>query len=328
MGGRPIGILQQNAPVAGLSAAAAAAKSAGYCSGVAIDWIRRVLIPKIKNGESIFKATYGPGKELRHAERHADAWSNLSPAKQREYLVAATAAFQNRANAAEAELGTRLSDAQDLLEGQLAKIRVIDKPDDIKAQLRTRVHADYQSKKVELEELLTQLEARMSSWGESPAIKKLWLEYARAMDGYLKTERTGRGKKTGPARGFERLMVIKFEEIRFYNDVEDFLDLFIGDNEFTTNRAVFSTFSPPGSTGHTVAFKHQNTGTYLFMDPNFGIFEYALADELKRAVAWLLVSAYPVFGDRSFVGQIRGTYTIFQGKEAPVPSVTQAGLTR
>ena len=73
--------------------------------------------------------------------------------------------------------------------------------------------------------------------------------------------------------------------------------------------------------GHAVAIHHLGSGKYHFFDPNFGVYEYQLAN-LQKAIVFLFMEGYPTMGTKESSdsklyqdtnGNIRGEYVIYRG---------------
>ena len=170
------------------------------------------------------------------------------------------------------------------------------------------------------------------AWNRSPTMQKIWWGFSQALDKRLKEDRDARGKQGGPKRGFSRLHITASQNAKdFSGGVDQFVREVLNEPAFETNCAAQVIVAPPGgANGHAVAMMRLNTSNYLFFEPNFGTYRFLLKPELLAAVVFLFRDGYPRIegqGNDAHAyqvnGHVSGRYTIFQGRENPVPGPEQ-----
>ena len=303
--------------------------AAGYCEGVSLDWIRRALLPRVPTDGSASRPRLNfSGDKPERDLRHADAQSKLQdPRNQAQYKAGWDQAFRQRYNqlawsdAFEAKYRTAGARIQSSNLTQAEKNRRLEQLGEREAEEQDSL-VDQQNAVVEAQR----------AWNNSPTMKKIWWGYSQALDRRLQQEREAKGKQGGPSRGFSRLQIVAAQNARdFAGGVNEFVRTALMDPAFQTNRAAQLVISPPGgANGHAVAILRNNASLFVFFEPNFGTYIFPRASQLLAAMVFLFRDGYPRIEGQGHDahayqvnGRASGRYTIFQGRETPVPGPDQ-----
>ena len=138
-----------------------------------------------------------------------------------------------------------------------------------------------------------------------------WRAFTSAMDRGVTAKREAAGKVGGAVRPFSLIEVATASAPQHYVSPGDLADAIIGDAGFTVSRgSVFGMDirTPTENTGHAVAAYRSGQGQYLFMDPNYGVFNTTPAG-LRASVQYLFGTAYQ---DNGWRVPGDGNYAIFQ----------------
>ena len=250
----------------------------GYCEGLTLDWIRRVLLPK-ETPKVTFEGTK-PERDLRHAKVQAE--------------------FQDK---------TKQAAHMDNWDTELRRQYAAATSDEERAILRKA----------------------NDEWCEKSTVQSMWWSFSKTLDADIAEQRLEAGKAGGPNRGFSRLDVVAGNNPTLYTaGIWEFVTKVLTDSEFKTNRAAQLVLSQPSSGGsHAIAIWRMNTSIFILFDPNLGTYGFRLASELRAALEYIFKTAYPNMegaGDAHIYevgGQIRGRFSIFEGRATPVPGPDQ-----
>jgi hypothetical protein len=283
------------------SAYVRSAVEGGFCGGVCMDWIRRVLLSH--------KTTYTGDKSYRE-ERAALAQLHLSTAKTAEFNATMKAGFDERKVPFEEStnlLGPHALRLMDLIGAGRATDEDAEKLNRIMSVINTNTTG------------INQITEAFQRWASNPLMSRYWKTFAKEMNHVMEYDRDKRHK--GPSRrGFDKLRVMITIDDRIFHD--GVLGLM---NEVTgalgTNQAAHLGIYAPEGEGHGIALFRQNTSTTTFFDPNFGTYEFRTLAKLKDAVSWLFSTGYPsldVVETRDahiyeVNGEVRGQYMVFAG---------------
>lgn len=324
------------------------AVSGGYCAGVALDWIRRALL----GGKASFKDVEGRLEMMTFSgpmpeedgdiyrariqdERAAEAWVKQSKPATEKILGKQQSILERKAVEHRAAMTAGLDSAFEKYKAVLAKIDSgkfdAMKKDLLRKQAREvylRADASHRSKHdKEIKKMNTVI--------GMPEMQRIWGDYSKLMDEWVKAERLAEGKVGGSKRPFSNLKIVRAQELKTWTSgVSELIDALLSDPAFRANRAAYLGVNPPsGGSGHAIAIHRLNTGgRYHVFDPNYGVYELT-APKLREVVLYLFRTVYPYSGGPGsdhhafeVAGQVKGRYTIFEGKIAPAPSVAFARL--
>jgi Yersinia/Haemophilus virulence surface antigen len=333
--GTRIGDYDQMEQVGHLEAPLGAAVSKGFCSGVALDWIRRALLGRKADPGARKTNPELMAKKPRHLARAATARILLTSDRAQGFV---NAGLTTRKEETEAQNQRATADAQILMDLNFDKYqRALDEINnqgrrgDINQQaaeeraeeagrLFDQVEAEIQGN---LKVRLGRNDASLVTYQDRSQVDRLWEHFARSMDEHLVTDRRKRGKGGPSERPFSDLRIVKSVDTREWEGVGQLCDLLV--NDVAPNCAAYVSLRPALGTGdgHGVAILRTNAGVYQLFEPNLGAYEFQSAKSLSDALKFL----FREVNNFEFKGRLKAAYTIFQGREAPVPGVKALVLT-
>ena len=264
----------------------------GFCTGVCVDWARRVL----GGGRAAFTA-----KSQR-----------VNPQTNRQATI-------------QVNLKSRIKKANDVNEvrNQLVPVYNSQLNQDtvlIPAQLQTEllkyltftVKSDRRYVRSSVGQWLTLLSEIRDEYDRTTPVG--WTAFAQLMDGAHKQNREQqlRGDSN---RKFSSIKILKSENEVNGQNVMGKIDYMLLLNEFdpvTVMLMGFDLIHNGTATGHAVAAYQLNNGTYQFLDPNYGIFAYAQGG-LRTALYYLFTNHFgtPIYGEDGDVVTGGADYILF-----------------
>lgn len=301
----------------------------GYCEGVCIDWIRRV----VQGGHSTFLVALKDkhtnkdrsGEEIKTREaqqtrRGAQAWVTRYKAPKDNFFAADQkkyddifAAVKKAKDDAYKEYGKLFDECEKVL---------WDYNHATTAQQQTLIEPKYhQAEKaaddanLKWKDLQTQAENLVSSRNaevKKHELDRFWSTYAKLMDDFVAKERQLQ-KRDPSGRTFSSLKIVSSVPLVEHGSAANGVRALLDDKEFLPSRAACLGFgSYKEKSGHAIAIQRLNTGTnYHLLDPNLGTFEFN-RDNLINAVALLFTSYYEGYTSNSASnGKTKTDYCIF-----------------
>ena len=242
----------------------------GFCKGVCLDWARRVL----QGGDPSFEK---PGQRI----------EGDHPSLRRQTLRQAT--IQLRAGSKKLVGTTRAqrryntcSDLIDIYNRNLSRSTVA-----LPADLVTRVTEFFTFTDRPAEYAMTRVDDwinRLNVPEAGPASDIEWRAFAQSMDNYC----TQTNKAS--SRPFTGIRILASTNRDPYASAETAIDTMLGLHQFAAGTVMIAGFGlrlhNGTNSGHAVAMHKLNTGKFMFLDPNYGVFEYTQAN-LKKALMYL-----------------------------------------
>ena len=261
--------------------------SDGFCSGACMDWLQLVL-----QGGNANSLPDDIGAAVAHfaAARQKDFYD-----ERKKQLKKVDADDSEAAKETIAKLNASVIAREKA--GLLTDTDIAQYKEAVEETNRRR-----QEKKLKIEGYLT----------TESLYSQFWADFAKVMDEKLKSNKyknltiahTSSNRIYGP-NGTARVTVEVTDEQRLKAGCGAMLGL----------------FPVSAADGHAVAILHLNSGKYHFFDPNFGVYEYDLAN-VRRAILFLYLKGYPGMNSQSLRdckqyedndGNIRGEYVIYRG---------------
>jgi hypothetical protein len=273
----------------------------GFCKGVCVDWARRVLQGGHPSFEKpgITRAEGDTTALRRQTLRQATIQLNVGSKR----LVASTR--EERRVAVHRQL-------RDIYNSNLSRRTVPIPPELITAVTEfftfTDRPAEYDMTRVS--NWLDRL--RTPAPGGSNEVS--WQAFARLMDEDRRSNRP-----------FQGIRIIASTPREPYGSAQAAINALLAVGDFTAGRVMIAGFGlrlQNGSdSGHAVAMHKLNTGKFMFLDPNYGLFEYT-ESSLKRALMYLFgaartwqsggpTAARPIYGEDGDTVTNAASYMIF-----------------
>ncbi|WP_076997710.1 YopT-type cysteine protease domain-containing protein [Variovorax sp. KK3] len=289
---------------------AGVAMAQGYCHGICLDWVRRVL----QGG----RASYGPNParqadegydfaQRRHdqANRQGNAWDQF-------YAIRTDVRRVNDSNydTARAAYEAEFNKLRDLLavlvpyynsNRQLGNSRELPLSDSLSTRLRSYYTWTGSANSVQvgtLLQLINGLQAKQGALqapqrtGAAAQGRQTWDRFTARMDDLYPKGRTFANVDLvhlDPTTGFNTLAAaIASVTDPALNTYGNNMAMVIGIDMTTTT----------GPSGHAVAMHWTANNNHVFMDPNYGMFEFASLDQgncVRSALQYLFGTVYPAF---------------------------------
>ncbi len=298
-------------------AAGATPVDQGFCAGFCLDWVRKVIL----GGAN----TYQPKAHKTEDQK----WDT----EQRQTLRAATvhvtkvahrtADNQNYNNAAHAynELNDLITWAVSAYNGTQATSLILP-PSGLQQLRQYFVLASATVTRAQFLNMINDLKARRTQDGtelqnRADELSRMvdfpvsWRAFLDAMDAYVTQRRALEGKVGGASRPFNALEVTTASPARNYANPGLLANAIVNDPGMANNRgSVFGMdiIVNGSASGHAVAAVQSMAGRFLFMDPNYGIFNVNTLG-MRNAVQYLFGTVYTQDG---WVVPGGGNYAIFQ----------------
>jgi hypothetical protein len=252
--------------------------SNGYCAGVALDWIRRVLLggrdSYDKNANKARTEQQQQSRTMDSVERMGRAWAGTSGGKGARELT-----FVSSSTSSQSKLVAELQ--QMLTRG--GPTSTVEPEDSTRAAFQ-KFYATYDSGSGKSSDqywskpLINEMIADVSG-GTGLSTERNWAEYAPFLDTIYSQQRTQRGK--AGKRAFTGIEVESTSPAQTYAAGTWAPKL----REMLKNdRGVLLGASDAiGGTGHAVAI-HTPSGSYQLFDPNFGVYTCGTVEKLTTFV--------------------------------------------
>jgi len=300
--GSKVGEFRQQHALSRLSTDLSAAVAGGFCTGVCVDWARRVLLADAaKQQQKSLFTNKGAERQAYQAERQAN-------------FQTAVKGFTNFRN--------DVVDVQEDLADAFNPHAAAGSPVPISPKLQTalqkyikftpRADRTYTCASVDnWLKLLKQLMDR-NDYKTSPG----WAALVGVMDGYDVNQRKLQSR-TASKRPFSHIKIRDSAPDKQYLFVKDALKELIADIAWFVPASVlmlkFGLMNKGKSAAHTVAVHRVDNSVYRFLDPNYGVFEYNLINLIK-AFAYLFstLDGGPVYGQGGDKVTGRVGYILFE----------------
>jgi hypothetical protein len=127
-----------------------------------------------------------------------------------------------------------------------------------------------------------------------------WRAFAQMLDNWHLEQRQNEERDQSSKR-FSQIRIVASTDRRDYGGIRAGLNQLLQLDGFTSGRVLLLGFGLNVNgrvSGHAVAAFRQNQGTYIFFDPNFGVFRYSLQGVFS-ALQYLFGTAYgvPIYGE-------------------------------
>ena len=261
----------------------------GFCEGVCIDWIRRVL----QEG----RVAFSDMRAQSQTRRQAAVWSALQPRYAIIALSDRVKAVYNQQLGKDVTLPPDLE--EDLVEYYMKK----------KIEFKCRPGRVYP--RTLIENLYKDLDTRADS--EHHTTTAGWAAFAHRLDDFHRKQREKmqqEAMKNAPMKGASRKPFIHIkiidsaEETIYGSSVRVAIEKLLKLNGFQPKTALllgFVLIHNGGKTGHAVAVFRPNDLNYVLFDPNVGVFRYKTQGEVVKALKYLF---YADFKDGDFKGSV------------------------
>ena len=281
----------------------------GYCEGVTFDWIRRALLPKVKeDGSASPKIVFvgnKPDRDLRHAKaqidfetkqvEHQDSWED-------EVLK------QHHSLNWYRELDQEFAGYADPIER--SDLSRTEKDRKLERQAETRAGGPERSRN---KEPYSPKPSRDGVTGR--LFQKTWWAYAKALDKVIEEQRKTAAKRAVPVVDSAVSMSSRVKSKIYSGGIGEFVTNVLKDPYFRTNCAAQMVISRrSGASGYAIAIFRLNTSVYILFDPNVCTYAFTLPSALRSAIVYLFTIAYPNMeggGDAHVYevdGQIKGRF--------------------
>jgi len=255
----------------------------GYCSGVVLDWARRVL-QSDPNRDPKYLSYSTPKAEARstatvqrmalaydgHASTYVSGETNKPKALTLLRQLKARAIVNDYPEYGEGVLVT-LDDVK-----LLQKFWEIPAPETVFAKFDCRYKEAGTLTHKRIDFLINDL-----TQTEDPQLKgrssqgRQWESFAGQLDTRLSEQRMARGGQNAPKKLFSNLKVVSSEPAKNYDDAGEWSHKLMNYG-FQNNCCTIIAFSPSdGGTGHAVAVHQKAADEFIFFDPNYGAFRYS-----------------------------------------------------
>lgn len=320
--GSRIGDYDQMDQVGKLDVGLRTSVSKGFCSGVALDWIRRALLGRKTDPVLL---TMKP----RHRVRAATARVLLTSDRSQGFM---DAQWETQKKATKADNERVDLEAQVLLDQNEARFDAAIDAINALGQKRAIDQTEAEERFREAERLRNQVEAEikanlaasqerhnagLSSYKSRSQVDRLWAHFAQTMDEHIRAGREQRAKAGPSPRPFSDLRIVKSVDTQEFAGTGKLCKILLA--ALPTNCAAYVSVRPAlgQGDGHGIAILCTNAGVYRLFEPNLGTYEFKSAESLSNALKFLFreVESFEVGG------KVNAAYTIFQGKEEPVAGV-------
>jgi hypothetical protein len=266
----------------------------GYCSGVVLDWARRVLQSASGRDEKYLSYSTPNAQERRGATVHRMAKAYEGHSK--HYVAGET----NKIKALAVLKGLKLkSEAPHPRCGpgvpvpndEAEMFKNFWKIPGEKGKIFDNFNFAYETAgtltHTQIDTLINNLTGREDPQHKArSADGRHWENFAADLDKKFRQQRLARGKKDDPKKPFGNLKVFKSSPEKNYAGGGNWL-YELSTNGFQKGCCTILAFSPSaGGSGHAVAVHQKGVDEFVFFDPNFGAFRYS-KDNMERCLVHL-----------------------------------------
>ncbi|MEF7614027.1 YopT-type cysteine protease domain-containing protein [Aquincola sp. MAHUQ-54] len=289
---------------------AGVAMAQGYCHGICLDWVRRVL----QGG----RAAYGPNparqndagydfnaRRQNQARRQGNAWNQF-------YAIREDVRRVNNANytSARSDYESRFNDLSDLIRqliplyndnADLGDSKQVTLPGTLGTRLRARYSWTGPAGQAQvglLEQIITDLQAERSALQapqRTPAAaqdQRTWQRFTQRMD-----------QAYGKRRAFQNIDLVHLNPTTRFNTLDDVVASVTDPamNAYANGMAMvigIDMRTTDGDSGHAVAMHWSGNNQHVFLDPNYGMFEFDSLHQgrsVRSALRYLFAQVYPTY---------------------------------
>ena len=306
----------------------------GYCEGMCLDWIRRVVQGGGPTYQvSPFDASKQPrtreqivARETSQTQRGATAWVTRYKGPKDQFLQKSQSDYEaelkpvQEAKEEAKKNYDALFDAYEKKREQYNKCKFASEQTSLKPEIdEAKRSADEASAKNKA--LAAQVNKIINARNEEvkkTELERFWTSYAELMDEFVAKQRSLE-KREASKRAFSSLTIAASVPSTEYASVPLGVYSLLSNPQFTATRAACLGFSKyTEKSGHAVAVHRLNTGDkYHLFDPNLGTFEFGDSG-LQEALGVIFSSYYE--GYTTVGGKAKSDYSIFfsqQGEKCP-----------
>ena len=320
----------------------------GYCEGMCLDWIRRV----VQGGGPTYQVSpFDPSKQPRTREqivaretsqtlRGATAWVTRYKGPKDQFLQKSQSDYEAELKPVQEAKEEAWKNYEELFkvykekEGQYNKCKFASEQTSIKPMMDEAKQAadEALAKNKALAAQADKIIIARNEEVKKTELERFWTSYAQLMDEFVAKQRSLE-KREASKRAFSSLTIAASVPSTEYASVTLGVYSLLSNPQFTATRAACLGFSKyTGKSGHAVAVHRLNTGDkYHLFDPNLGTFEFGDSG-LQEALGVIFSSYYE--GYTTVGGKAKSDYSIFfsqQGEKCPSsvlkvvsPEVTQS----